>query len=607
MAKENFQDDFAESEYKKGEEAGKQESRKSGSRKKPGKNGNKSGNSGSKPSSSSKYVVSTGVAPLKYLTKYPQIAEGAASVSFERAVGASLKLGVDPALLNAATSPSATAYQAATLDAQPGFPAIMQITTIDTLAGASYKNDAFNSAVDALYAFIRSKNTGVPPFDPAMVGLYVKAASEMVKLYTLMARGLGIASYIKAKTGVAPYYLTSACGFNYSEIIDNYPTLRAKLNMLALRMSGIPLPRSLEYVTESQWLYENVFKDATSEKAQMYVFVPAYFLELVEGDVNHPLTYLAQNQDIQYNLSATRDCSGGPNTLKFSSCLTALNNMIEAILGSEDCQRVISELLKAFGESSLIKINPIVDGLQIVPVYDKKVSSIIENMTVIWGGTDWSYTIAHDPSINGGAVIEHLWYPKTKFGNAAGSPRPDLFMQPNNLILNFHQDKVTWQDVMSSTILTCKGIDFANPSEVILPGEANAQTCYKLCPHGFTVAVDARIITTATTTRVDNSAGKSQFVVTSQTYRFQSFMTDNTFTVPIAQMCSLLASFDWHPTVYTWAMSDPDGNKNTVSWRQPLVDLDVYAYITADVLENIHDAAALSGFSSSELGVFTIK
>lgn len=592
MESGNLQDNAEVKEYNKGKAAGKQKnSAGSKGKKSPRSRGKRGSGRGSSPQAV--YPVTTGSQPLAYLNKYPTLAQDSAQVTFERAIGNSINF----------KRPSDVSAQFPEIKFSGGshFPAILYFDITTTLGGANRKSDAFNLANAALYAFIRSKNTGVPPFDPPMVGLYTVAASECIKLYTHLVRALGLSNYITTQSNVAPYYLMNAVGFNYSDIANNSAEYRASLNKMALRLSAIPIPKGMEYITVDKWLFENVFRDANSLRAQLYCFRPHGFLKLIEGNPEHPLTYLdmipiphsSVQEDVSYINSPVFD---------FDDMLNALDDMINAIIGSEDCQRVAAEILKAFDGGSLISVNPIAETYTVNPIYDEKVATIIENMTVM-SQTQAYYYVTYDPSINGGAMIERLLWDKDDIENVVENFVP-VKGQPSSLLMNFHKDAVDYRDVMLASSLVCFGLQ---PKKVSIPESEpyGAMEAYKLRPHGFTVCVGAWLLTTASdVVTVTEGAKVEGYSFPFATFPVFTNTSSNESFRDYIRVSSCIESFDWHPTQY---MMYYNTTNETLMMYQPYVDLDKFALVGSDVIANVHDVAVLSGYSSQELGIYSLR
>lgn len=593
--KNNYQDEAEVREYQKGEKA-QQQKQTSGPKKQTRRNKSKPKSNNSKPKKTGGnkvYPVTTGSTPLAYLNKYPQSVSDAASVSFERAVGYAIRVPIDQTAVSQFRPQELSGYRS-----KVSFPAIMTFRLISTIGGAATNTDGFNMANHALYAYIRSKNTGVPPFDPPMVGFYIQSISECIKLYTYLVRAIGVSNSMSAASNVKPYYLMNAIGFNYSEIASQEAVLRGKLNKLALRLSTLPIPKGMEYVTVNNWLFENVFQDAASERAQLYVFSPSRFLTLIEGNPAHPLTYMAEADLSDAEASVVDVQNFGDKVYSFSKMCDVLNEMIQRIIGSEDCQRVAAEILKAFDSGSLISIHPIAEGFTIHPMYDERVSMIIEN-AVDLPVSPATYYIDQDPAINGGAMQEQLL-----FSFPTDLETPIFATQPGSYIINFHKESITNQDVMQATLLTQPGIDFGNVWDLNPPGVGSLTPYFKLYNHGFLVIETMGIVSTRAT-EVPNTPGP---VVVGDYVRLHSRYVITSNAIDLNHILGQLSAFDWHPTIYIQRGSVGGSSSIEDFYTDAIIcDLDKYTQIPIEVLKNINEIAVLSGYSSAELGIYTIK
>lgn len=387
----NFQDRFAEKEYRKGEEAA---SGKWGARNVIAKPGNND---------------------PKWYYKDQRILQDVASYSFSHPLG-------NPIQVDEVSFRSAFDF---------GVPGIMGIEIGITPGVSKDAQSPINLAAMDLYSFVRYKNSGASNYDPPDLMMYILGCDSLYTCWNWMRRIYGYASTYSQVNKYKPYGYALLDNVNLVDIYSNLADFRAYLNMTANRISAFACPAVFTYTLRHSWLFSNIFTDADTLKAQEYMYVPSYFFKFDET---------TSTQGTSLTTVPIHDVS---TPFTFASLKAMLDGMILAMSYSEDAGIMSGDIIKAYG-SNLFKLSSIDADYVVSAAYSKEVLSQIENIVFTPKGstTIASFKVTQDVNTN------TIQFHPTLIGTGAIS-------QDNTHYLNFHWDSPTPEDVMVATRLNC--------------------------------------------------------------------------------------------------------------------------------------------------------
>lgn len=450
------------------------------------------------------------------------------------------------------------------------------ILTIDVVPGPGVSDGhvggeiaAVNVASRDIYSFVRYANSGHSNYDPADLMMYMLAIDEIYMEIADAQRIYGIINLINPQNRFVPKYLVQALGWNYDDLIANLAQFRFAINSAAARIAALNMPMGFPYFDRHRWLFSNIYVDGTSPKAQLLAFKKVIFRTYDEtGDQGSKLVVTKR-----------------PGLYTLDSWSTDVTNMINAVVGSEDCGIISGDILKAFGTDKCYSAQYMPDNYFVVPSYDEEVMSQISNATVFEGFSNLD--ISQDPSINKGTIV---YNPRAVV--KTGIEVPDINPACGNQILSFQKDTVTPEDTIIGSRLTA----MLSAAGSIYDKATSAFICpVRSC--GSEIAVGAHLW-------VFNSYNHGKLgSLSAPTFMFRLRDSSPNPILPSGNpfdVISGLAKFRFHhPIVVTEAVVQngalADMQDSGVHYIR---DIDTYTTVNEVELNNMHEQCILSEFST---------
>lgn len=271
--------------------------------------------------------------------------------------------------------------------AQPG------IMTFTTLAGPGRSIDATsaaNIAANNIYAFVRYANSGSRNYDPQDIMLYLLAMDECYMWFSNIVRIYGVMRTYSLKNKYMPRVYAKALGFDFDNLNKNLAQLRVIIETFALKVNAFAVPGGLSYFARHIWLYQHLWKDNDSPRAQVYAFKP--YCYRVYDETSVPTGGQLVAHDIDYDTPMTVD--------DIASICDAIINPLSY---SEDAGIMSGDILKAFGSNIVRLIVPDMN-YYVEPVFNSthEVLDQIHNAVCVYNGI-WNSIdpdITQDPSNN---------------------------------------------------------------------------------------------------------------------------------------------------------------------------------------------------------------
>lgn len=423
---------------------------------------------------------------------------------------------------------------------------------------------------------------------PDQMVLVIAAAN----IYACLANGIrayGVAKQYDAMNMYMPEGLLYAMGFDADDIRKNLSKMWFDLNNLIAQMQQIWVPVDMPLFKRWWWLNTNVYTDADSLKSQFFIFVQNGYYQY------------AENSDSPNGASALimkRWKRAAYNT--WDQYLSLIQGMIDALVQSEDRGIIFGDILKAYGESNLMKLNPIDSEYKVIPTYSQEVLSQIENATIYAGCRPNQVT--HDPAQDSQPLVES-WTP------TADDPAITNVILPGKQILNFHHDVVSSDDIMVATRLKAAGVTYDGSH--------------------FKPAIYGTEICTGMTMYNRNVMVKPFHGIVSQTYGQNVISTDGNYwqfsglnsqdrAFNATLSCDDLGAyndFDWAPFIYLFDTTKgsvaewwnggkvtPGNNLNITPFRG-FGDKQQWTILDGDNLRQLHTVAMYSLFGVPKIGM----
>lgn len=572
---ENYQDEAMDQEYRKGKAAGRKQRKPR--RKRSGK-----------PSGGVCFPIHTQTSDNDPKWYIPNNTVAKDFASFPPVINTSRAIPLFKGATNTAWGndwiPGVMAY-----DIMPVFPNEQQ----------SRESVMYQSSI-MLWEAIQAKNSRTPDFDPSDLLMEIIAVSNAYAAWMEAVRIYGVATQFCTTNAYWPQAILAAMNVDATSVQGNLANFRGLLNMVALQLGQIPLPRSIDYTNRMVFLNQNIYSDSKEAwTGSLYVPNMLGYYQWIEGDTADPVT----------RLEFVAKTTTSTHKRTFNEIIQYLQDMVSKLYNSEDVQMIGTTLLQAFGAGSMYQMNPIAETFMINPVYNEEVLSQLENAYVCYPCTyannqEIEAKLVPNNTINAGWVDFSLLYiTPQRYLQTGGENTSSMINVSNylNYTLNHHSKDVTPEQIIVATRLMHKPIftrgTTSSAGNVPLTVSNITQTelvlgCRIVSREnaGNTVPYTIRPIWTDNFVSVNRATG---IAVTTSQYQF-----------PV--LCAL-SKFDWHFKVNYWDV-DPDDTDLTATFVGSLFDYDRYTLLSDDNLSNLGYMAALGLFTPKQLpNILTVK
>ncbi|AKN50623.1 capsid protein [Picobirnavirus Equ2] len=480
----------------------------------------------------------------------PQMLKDAATVSYNAAVGSKLPWDYYNSRIN--------------VDNIESFPGIAVMANVlvpgKTLSGES----ALNVAADNVYSFVRYMNSGSTNYDAPDLMLYILALDQLYAMWNAFARGYKIATTFSQTNRYLSRGLLESLGFDADDVLRHLADYRLMLNAAAAEISAFCCPANMSVFTRHSWMSSNIYKDADTDKAQLYAFKTWAFGKYDEtGDVH--------GGSIKY----VNVCGYNAAPLTVDKMREHLNDFLVPLLRSEDMGIMSGDILKAYGQANLHKLNPISEADYIEPVYNPEVLMQIENLRMFAPASEAEFSanwnITQD--VDNGKLV---WNPKSTYVNS----KLDL-----PVIINMHSNNPTPEETMvaSRLITMCEYTDEDTKVEISVCG--------------------TEVVTNMRVYRFGTISGKWQLRYF-DVHTAEVITEGTTLTNALVEFrkFGFLEQFDWHPIVYL--LERTVGTGGHLILQGIFCDLNTYSFVGTAQIANMHQVAILSQYNVPQIGRF---
>lgn len=583
QGRDNYQDNFSAAEYDKGYRAGEGRGKmKENPTPKMRQEGKVSIKTGSRPNDTEWYIPND------------QLAKDVAQASMYTANGR-------PVLQNFTTNTSDDpVYMNRTPVATPG---IMALRTMITWGDGN----TLNTAGKLLYSWLQQKTGRTPAYDHTDLLMYLVAMDSAYSCYAWMARLYGIINKYSLTDRYTPDALILANGVNPSSLRASLADFRMAINNYAFKLASLPMPIVFAFTKKHTFQFQSVYTDADTRKAQYYMFVPTGFYQWVEGSsgqATHCDFITVPNIDPSDTVPTT---SG----LTLTQLLTYANRFIDPLLNSQDIRTMASDIMNQFG-NDLYEVSPIAETFMITPEYSQEIMEQIENAfiyDVYVNDADIPPTTATllPSAASVDPYLECTYYGVSrtayvcgsyvsKWSDAKATPGDSLFL--DEVLVNFHRDAVDYKDILSATRYSGCGFRWAGKKT----GQQAAATFDGFLAGVFDIIADAYIYTMGVGNPAPLVVNRIATYNVSQPEESLSPASLNNMLGGMAQ----ISKFDWHPMIKPVLIYSNNTLSTTgVNQYDGFIDIDNYAIVPREQLNNINDIAQEGAFFPAGLGGFS--
>lgn len=481
---------------------------------------------------------------VSWYANNPELLRAAASIPFSPSLG-----GVVPGNVRYAV---------------PGVLSLMWTPAINPEAGAP-----LNQAANSVYSFTVHANSRNQSYDASDEMLLILAGAQVFSALALGIRAYGLMKQFSQLNRYTPTAMLEMSGFLASSLQANYGNMWYDLNEMIARTQQIWIPNTMPVIERWFWLNSNIYMDASSAKAQYYMFVPYQFYQYDETTESTGGSLQPVEWKTDLNVKHT-----------WQEYCEIVRGMIDALVNSQDRGIIMGDILKAYGADKLYALSSLPVDYVTVPVYNQEVLTQIENSTRF---TSIPKAIVQDPDRDN-LLFQH-WtdWPQQKLLNGGSSSAPD------NFVLNFHQPTIpTPEQIMVATRLRVCGAKIAN-----ITGTGTSAR-YELAP----ATCGTEVIVAAYVGVIDfntDASGKLKIM----SFPNQVTATGNGFSM--AQIYTWTA-FDWAPWIFSsqYATNTAEdlvlGYEFTDKPYYMLGDWDMYTFLNIEELKKMNLTAIYSEF-----------
>lgn len=446
-------------------------------------------------------------------------------------------------------------------DAVPGVMTIKYIPCFG-ISESDNNHSPLDVALTNIYSFVRHANSGSANYDRVDMGLYLICADSCFMYYNWMKRIYGIAMTFNGFNRYIPQALIDGNYVDYNDILVNLNDLRAFMNQFALRCDCLWIPSNMPLFIRHSWMCSNVYKDAENDRAQLYEFVPEGFYKYNELDSK--TGGFAEFQML-------RDMYDAPMT--YNNIVELGNQLINAMLDSEDIGIIAGDIRKAYGANNLFTVAVTDESYSVEPVYNSEVLMQIENSNAFGAFSTSAQAGLFD-------ITQDVDNQSLIFNPECQILRYSAPLCTQKVFLNFHHDNVTPEDVMVATRLT---VQYESTSP-IMGGHTNILACGSEIVTEYTVYYNEF-----------TSQGRDL-----KSFDFTTYNGGDAATVD-PNLVHRLSVFRSCPVHYFCRLVSPGTTGQPYSMTipgYPAIEVDNFTFVEENTLLNLHTTALFS-----ELGV----
>jgi len=266
-------------------------------------------------------------------------------------------------------------------------PGVEVIRTVLTPGCGSKGTDAINLAAQALYTDIRRELKSANAYEGSDVIIYLMAVSEIIAFVSWCTRLLGTIMSYSFANRYLPYALIKAQGVDPNDIMNHPAEFRNRINIAIAKASQIWIPKGFDFLTRARWEYANYYSEGENIKDQLYMMTPGLFRKY-EYD---PESDYAGSLKPFIFIGGFHD----EHLLTCDELVTALETMIDALVGDTDFQNIAGDLYNRYGAGGVEPFALIPENAIIQPVFSIEVLEQMMNAKCVYP-IHWMYYFASE-------------------------------------------------------------------------------------------------------------------------------------------------------------------------------------------------------------------
>ena len=267
---------------------------------------------------------------------------------------------------NGAQIPAIAGYAA-----KCSMPGIMAINMVPTPGVSDSPYSPINVAARRLFDAVNYKNSRNFTYESSDLMIYSYVTASAYAYYAWMKRIYGIMNTYSNTNWFMPDGLLRAIGVSASDIREHLSDLRYYVNYFGRKLSVLTVPAKSSVYARYIWLNTNLFTDANTLKAGIYIpnFTAFYkYLPNVKAadTVIGGTCYLTCPEASSFGLSTFKDIQNFGESL------------IQPLVEDQDIGNMSADILKSV-DGAFMVIDPMPDDYSVAPVYSEEVLDQLHN------------------------------------------------------------------------------------------------------------------------------------------------------------------------------------------------------------------------------------
>lgn len=440
-------------------------------------------------------------------------------------------------------------------------PGIMRLDFVPSIGLSQDNTSPVNMSAQAIYSYVNYANSRNTSYDRTDMMLFLLAMDSAYSYLSFLKRIYGIARLYSATNRYLPTALLSSMNVEADSILYNLNDLRGAINLFAAKLGSFFVPATFTYLQRHAWMNYNVFSDSDKPfKSQLYYYQQQAYYKYNETTSPHGTSLIYTPFPAKSNTLAN-----------YSALISFGNELLNPLLNSQDIGIMGSDMLKAFGENGLIKLNAISDDFTIDIAYSPEVLTQIQN-TIAVGDLSVSQHLADITQDNStGYIIQTL-----KANATSDDCNNAAIKDVNNYFLNMPMVNPSPDNVMVAT----RNMSWVD-SNLLIHGGSDVITHMNVFDDPAYPTRYTKIITSSIVSMSD------------PVLAFQRY----------GELLKSVIPFNMHPRLILGAIIGSGADAETVD-EQIICDFENYTPLPIVDLQKMHEVALLSMFNVPQYGTY---
>lgn len=524
------------------------------------------------------YKLKSGNDPAWY-SNDAQLLKDAASIPFSWALGT-------PITRNNPLYQTGTVYSRRSLDSD-FIPGICSLRLSPSVGRSDGPQSPINIAAFQTYAFVRHANSGHSNYDPTDFMLMLTAMGQIYSYINWLQRIYGCITLYAQKNRYLPTAVLTAQHVDALDLNSNIANFRYGINMLINKAASFAVPASMPYYNRMAFLYQNIYTEGDSIKDQLYMYTPDGFW-----------SYSAFESDIPGSLTFRDLRAEYPTLMTTKNLLDFGDSLISVLIKDEDINIMSGDILKAFGQENIIKLQTLPTEYTLIPVFNLAVLEQMKNTKAVGDLISKSGSLAMSSlgvyQSPDASYLVHM--PRVQNSGSSLPEKRSMHVGMSalceNKILTTLIADVSPETVIENTRLMATGTHYSfNPNtgdvSVDITGGTELCSWVEIWDRGYE----------------EVGPGLVDIVDFSYTYRYgETLYGPDLMTEPVEGFRSLLPSllascnFKYRPEMRTTLVISEASTGPASYETYTSFDVDNYAVLSTQDLEKMHETALLSLF-----------